>query len=66
MKKLFVLFLLCYLISSCTKSETQYIDQDNKRATVNDRKSDTINTLPEISDTLRTGKDSANVQTDNE
>jgi hypothetical protein len=35
-------------LMGCKKSETQYIDNDNKRSTVNDKKSDTIETLPEV------------------
>lgn len=57
--------LVCTL-SACTKSETQYIDQNNKRETVNDKISDTIQTLPEISDTARLRRDSAEIKTDNE
>lgn len=63
--KLFFIFTLLLLIQ-CTKSETQYRNEADKKSTVNDRKSDTIQTLPEISDTLGLGKDSANVKTDNE
>jgi hypothetical protein len=64
MKLFFILML--FLLVNCTKSETQYRNEDDKKSTVNDKKSDTIQTLPEISDTLNLGKDSANVQTDNE
>ncbi|MFC5873377.1 hypothetical protein ACFP3I_12370 [Chryseobacterium arachidis] len=37
MKKLAVYIFLLYILSSCTKSETQYIDQDNKKETVNNK-----------------------------
>lgn len=47
------LFLLCTTVLACTKSETQYINQDNKKETVNDKASDTIQTLKEISDTVK-------------
>ena len=66
MKNLALSVFLLYILSSCTKSETQYINQDNKKETVNDKASDTIQTLNEISDTMQLEKDSANVQTDNE
>ncbi|MBW7674156.1 hypothetical protein [Chryseobacterium chendengshani] len=49
--KLTLAFSLFFVIS-CTKSETQYKDKENSRESVNDRKSDTIKTIPEISDTL--------------
>ncbi|MCF2218641.1 hypothetical protein H9Q08_04930 [Chryseobacterium sp. PS-8] len=53
-------------MSSCTKSETQYTDQNNKTETVNDKASDTIQTLNEVSDTANTTKDRTHVKTDNE
>ncbi|MDQ0595093.1 hypothetical protein QFZ37_003462 [Chryseobacterium ginsenosidimutans] len=64
--KLALSVFLLYILSACTKSETQYINQDNKKETVNNKASDTIQTLNEISDTMKLGKDSANVKTDNE
>lgn len=63
--KLMIAFTL-FLLISCTKSETQYQNQDDKKATVNNKRSDTIQTLQEISDTVNLGKDSADVKTDNE
>ncbi len=54
------LFILSVL-SACQKAETQYKDQDNKKETVNDGKSDTIRTLKEISDTMHQKKDTAKV-----
>lgn len=66
MKKLVLYVFLLYILSACTKSETQYTDQDNKKETVNDKASDTIQTLNEMSDTIKQGIDSANVKTDNE
>lgn len=53
-------------ITGCTKSETQYKDQDNKRETVNDQASDTIRTLQEESDTVQTKGKPQDIQTDNE
>ncbi|MGO4710044.1 hypothetical protein AB4Y90_13195 [Chryseobacterium sp. 2TAF14] len=66
MKNLALLFVALFAVAACTKSETQYTDQENKRQTVNDQKSDTIKTLNEISDTLQMGSDSTDVKTDNE
>ena len=44
---------LCLLaLTGCTKSETQYQNLTNAKETVNDKRSDTIKTVPEISDTL--------------
>ncbi|WP_294310607.1 hypothetical protein [uncultured Chryseobacterium sp.] len=43
-KSLLAAFLLC-LLSACTKSETQYTDQQNKRESVNNNESDTLRTL---------------------
>lgn len=57
--------MLC-ILSSCTKSETQYTDQNNKKETVNDKTSDSIQTLNEVSDTANTTKDRTHVKTDNE
>ncbi|MCY0967886.1 hypothetical protein [Chryseobacterium wangxinyae] len=45
---------------SCRKSETQYINDKNEKATVNDRRSDTIKTLPET--TPPTGPDSTHLK----
>ena len=60
-----LIFMLC-ILSPCTKSETQYTDQNNKKETVNDKASDTIQTLNEVSDTANTAKDRTHVKTDNE
>ncbi|WP_336734327.1 hypothetical protein [Chryseobacterium sp. VD8] len=59
-----LIFMLC-ILSSCTKSETQYTDQNNKKETVNDKASDTIQKLNEISDTANNEKDRTHVKTDN-
>lgn len=65
--KIAALYMLLWLIvSACTKSETQYIDQNNKKETVNDRASDTIRTLNEVSDTMKQENDSVNIKTGNE
>ncbi|CAH0290100.1 hypothetical protein MP478_00950 [Chryseobacterium sp. WG14] len=64
MKYVLYLFLLSTL-SACTKSETQYINQDNKKESVNDKASDTIQTLDEMSDTMKQERDT-NVKTANE
>jgi hypothetical protein len=66
MKILFFYALFVCILASCTKSETQYVDQDNKRETVNNRASDTIQTLNQMSDTLQNRSDSAEIETDNE
>jgi len=66
MKKLALVFGALILVAACKKSETQYTDQKNKRQTVNDRKSDTIKTLYEVSDTLHSGSDNADRKSDNE
>jgi len=66
MKNLALLFGTLFILAACTKSETQYTDQENKRQTVNDQKSDTIKTLNEIADTLQMGSDSTDIKTDNE
>ncbi|MBW7676375.1 hypothetical protein [Chryseobacterium chendengshani] len=65
MKNTALLLGALFFAVSCTKSETQYTDQGNKKQTVNDRKSDTIQTLNEISDTLQMENDSIDVKTDN-
>ncbi|WP_027379594.1 hypothetical protein [Chryseobacterium daeguense] len=66
MKIIYSSTLLLCVLTACTKSETQYRDKENKRETVNDRASDTIKPLNEISDTLRIKGDSTDVKTDNE
>ncbi|WP_143149835.1 hypothetical protein [Chryseobacterium takakiae] len=66
MKKLIFTVFIFTVITGCTKSETQYIDQDNKRQSVNNRDSDTINTLQQRSDTLQNQDNLKNVPTDNE
>lgn len=48
----FTIAISLFVLVNCTKSETQYQDKDNSKESVNDRKSDTIKTTPEISDTL--------------
>ncbi|MEF9478488.1 hypothetical protein OWR28_12965 [Chryseobacterium sp. 1B4] len=58
--------LLLLMLSACTKSETQYTDQNNREETVNNKASDTIQTLTEVSDTLHQENDSINVKTGNE
>ncbi len=66
MKKILLsAFLLCVL-SACTKSETQYTDQQNKRESVNNKESDTIRTLNEVSDTAAAGQRPNDIKTDNE
>ncbi|WP_294287050.1 hypothetical protein [uncultured Chryseobacterium sp.] len=66
MKKILLsAFLLCVL-SACTKSETQYTDQQNKRESVNNKESDTIRTLNEVSDTAAAGQRPKDIKTDNE
>lgn len=66
MKTLIFCALFLCILTSCTKSETQYQNQDNKRESVNNQSSDTIQTLNEIADTLQHRNDSASVETDNE
>ncbi|WPO81288.1 hypothetical protein SD427_10990 [Chryseobacterium sp. JJR-5R] len=58
--------LILITLTECTKSETQYKDQDNKKETVNDRASDTVRTLQEESHTLQAKGNPLKVQTDNE
>lgn len=58
-------FILC-VMTACTKSETQYTDQDNKRETVNNKASDTIRTLQEESDTVQANGKPTDIKTDNE
>jgi len=49
------------VFAGCTKSETQYRNEADKKSTVNDRKSDTIHVIPEVSDTSTVAKDSTAV-----
>ncbi len=66
MKKIILTGFIFTSVISCTKSETQYNDQKNKKQTVNNQKSDTINTLEERSDTLQMQDNLNDVSTDNE
>ncbi|MFP3598566.1 hypothetical protein [Chryseobacterium sp. SIMBA_029] len=66
MKNLALSVFLLYSLTACTKSETQYINKDNKKETVNDKASDTIQTLDEMSDTMKQERDSAHVKTENQ
>lgn len=66
MKKLIFTASIFAVMTGCTKSETQYTDQENKRETVNSRESDTINTLEQRSDTVQQQDNLKNVPTDNE
>ncbi|KAA0129795.1 hypothetical protein FY557_03545 [Chryseobacterium sp. SN22] len=66
MKKILLSAFLLYMLSACTKSETQYTDQQNKRESVNNKASDTIRTLNEVSDTAAVKQHPNNVKTDNE
>lgn len=66
MKKIVLSLGILYLLSGCTKSETQYTDQNNKRESVNNPESDTINTLEQRSDTLQMQDSIKEVSTDNE
>lgn len=66
MKKLIFTASIFAVMTGCTKSETQYTDQENKRETVNNRESDTINTLEQRSDTVQQQDNLKNVPTDNE
>ncbi|UPQ76349.1 hypothetical protein [Chryseobacterium nepalense] len=66
MKKIIFTVLIFTVTMGCTKSETQYTDQENKGETVNNRQSDTINTLEQRSDTLQSQDNLKNVPTDNE
>ena len=66
MKKIMMITGILCLATACTKSETQYTDQDNKRQTVNDRASDTIRTLQEESDTVQAKGKPTDIKTDNE
>lgn len=66
MKKIILAACVLYLVTACTKSETQYTDQNNKRESVNNPQSDTINTLEQRSDTLQDHDRLKDVHTDNE
>lgn len=66
MKKIIFTAFLLYTLSACTKSETQYTDQQNKKESVNNKESDTLRTLNEVSDTAAAGQRPNNVKTDNE
>ena len=66
MKKLILTACGITLLTACTKSETQYVDQANKEQSVNNRDSDTINTLEQRSDTVRMQDSLKDVRTDNE
>lgn len=66
MKKIIFTVFIFTVTMGCTKSETQYTDQENKGETVNNRQSDTVNTLEQRSDTLQNQDNLKNVPTDNE
>ncbi len=66
MKEIILAACLLYTFTACTKSETQYIDQNNKEETVNNPQSDTINTLEQRSDTLQAQDSLKEINTDNE
>ncbi|AZA74309.1 hypothetical protein [Chryseobacterium indoltheticum] len=66
MKNIALLFTALSTAVACTKSETQYYNQENKRQTVNNRQSDTIKTLTETSDTIQMGAEKVDLKTDNE
>jgi len=66
MKKIILAACVLYLVTACNKSETQYTDQNNKRESVNNPQSDTINTLEQRSDTLQDHDRLKDVHTDNE
>jgi len=66
MKKLILTAFILILITGCTKSETQYTDQENKRQSVNNHESDTINTLEQRSDTVQMQDSLKEVPMDNE
>jgi len=56
--------IIIIFFTGCRKTETQYSNDDNKRSTVNDKKSDTIKTLPEV--TRQTLPDSADTKSADE
>ncbi|MDF2932790.1 MAG: hypothetical protein K0R36_2121 [Chryseobacterium sp.] len=62
MKYLLVFIMILFI--SCRKAETQYINDDNKKSTVNDKRSDTIKTLPDA--TQPTVPDSTHIKPDTE
>jgi hypothetical protein len=66
MKKIIFTAFLLYTLSACTKSETQYTDQQNKKESVNNKESDTLRTLNEVSDTAAAKQHSHDIKTDNE
>lgn len=66
MKEIILAACLLYIFTACTKSETQYMDQNNKEETVNNPQSDTINTLEQRSDTLQAQDSLKEINTDNE
>lgn len=66
MKKTILSAFLLYTLSACTKSETQYTDQQNKKESVNNPASDTIRTLNEVSDTASAKQHPKDIKTDNE
>jgi hypothetical protein len=57
MKKLLSAMIIISFAASCTKSETQYIDKENKKQSVNNPQSDSIRTLQEVSDTAQINQD---------
>ncbi|QQV04318.1 MULTISPECIES: hypothetical protein [Chryseobacterium] len=57
MKKLLSALIIVSIAASCTKSETQYTDQENKKQSVNNPQSDSIRTLQEVSDTAQINQD---------
>jgi outer membrane lipoprotein-sorting protein len=65
MKKIIFAVFLLYTLSACTKSETQYSDQQNKKESVNNKASDTIRTLNEASDTASVQQRPNDIKTDN-
>ncbi|GEN75544.1 membrane lipoprotein lipid attachment site-containing protein [Chryseobacterium hagamense] len=66
MKKIIFAAFLLYTLSACTKSETQYTDQQNKRESVDNKESDTIRALNEVSDTANAEQLPNTMKTDNE
>ena len=66
MKILIPVLTTALLSFSCKKEETQYIDRENRRESVNNPQSDTIKTLQEKADTLKMNNHYRDVKTDNE
>lgn len=66
MKILIPAIATALLFVSCKKEETQYTDQENRRESVNNPQSDTIQTLQEKADTLQMNEHYRDVKTDNE